>query len=351
MTYHQLRAASIEESKRLQLKKKCSSISFANSIKKKYNIVSRRIQERRNYIKRTEEELITSANNFVNEINQLLPNYQSSNVFNSDQSGFNYEPSKKRTLEIKNSKLVSCHVNSPNNDTTHSYTIQIYISLDGSLGKRFYVVLREKDKTFGPQIQREINGVVEKCKNVAVVRCTKSGKMDKEKLKEWVDLFKDDNDGNKLLLWDSWRAQNNSFGDALLEIKQIPEKTTKYCQPLDSLFFIQYKYLFNHIFFRLRDEKINPKSRSTIIKSHAIVYNQMNHPKFKDLIRASWLSCGYQSNEDDPVVKNYFKTKNICVFQDQCEESGCCNDGIIRCIYCSKCLCSCHLLINQLHLH
>lgn len=204
--YRDLQRWSMLNSRKLGLKSKCSSMDFANSIKKKYGLAGRRIQRRRNFNQPSAVELGSKANAFVDEVNSLIPDYAPSHVFNSDQIGINYEPGAKRTLDIRGTKLVTGNVTKVFN-TTHSYTLQVYISLEGRIGSKLFMVLQETTgNKFGVRVQPLVDDVSAECKNV-IVRCSKSGKMNKELLAEWVQHLKSDTVGSKLLLWDSWSAQ------------------------------------------------------------------------------------------------------------------------------------------------
>jgi len=99
--YRHLQKWATNESKSFNLKKKCNSVSFTNSIKRKYKYVSRRVQFKRNMVTTTEEDILRKSDQFVEEVNQLIPQYSPDRIFNTDQTGINYEPSQKRTLEVR----------------------------------------------------------------------------------------------------------------------------------------------------------------------------------------------------------------------------------------------------------
>lgn len=350
----------------LNLKKPCNSVSFAESIKKKYRIVSRRIQENRNFNARSEEEIIESADRFVDTINLILPEYEPHNVWNADQTGINYEPTQKRTLEIKGTKLVASNVVSKNK-TTHSFTVQPYVSLNGSFGSKLLIVLQEQTGgSFGPRIEPQVREVEAECGNV-IVRCSKSGNMDVRLMDEWVAHFKRENPGNKLLLWDSLSFQRPEQYEVregpervenLLRIEQIPPSATKYAQPLDSLIIIQIKFLYKHLFWELQSVEQFEISRYVLIRLCSLVWNQLSNQRFSDLVKAGWSSCFYVSPVLNDNHKYYAKVKDVClsglskcemVFDDR--NRNCPNDSVIRCSHCQKQFCIHHLFIEELHLH
>jgi len=77
------------------------------------------------------------------------------NVFNSDQSGFNLEMHTGRTLSFKGQQKIETLTQSMNS-TTHSYTIQPFISASGSLLSPLLIILEEKDGKFGPRVESNL---------------------------------------------------------------------------------------------------------------------------------------------------------------------------------------------------
>ena len=349
-----LRKWARNHSKALGLKRSCSSLPFAKSIKKKYRLVSRRIQQHRNFNSRTEDDLVLVADLFVEEMSQIFPLFDPANIWNSDQVGINYEPTQKRTLETKGTKLVSSHIKSKNK-TTHSFTIQPCVSLTGQLNSKLLIVLQESvTGRFGPLVEPRVRQVEEECGNV-IVRSSTSGNVNKTLLEEWIAQFKI-KPGNKLLLWDSLSFQKTikeTFQEKnVLRIELIPENTTKYAQPLDSLINIQIKHLYKHLFWQLQSKGYD-MDRYLIIKLCSIVWNQLESVKFKDLIQAGWSSCLYQSEVLNDNHLNYQKVKDVCCLNElfKCDVPQCQQDSAIRCSHCEKQLCGFHLAIENVHLH
>lgn len=346
--HRDLQRWSSEISQRMGLKKRCASISFANSIKKKYRIVCRFVQQKRNFTRGTEEDRLAEAEAFVHRVNPLLSQFDPALTFNADQTGVNYEASPKRTLEVRNTKLVAVNVRNVNR-TTHSYTVQLCCSASGALFPKLFVVLQEKDGVFGPRVQPSVDELVEtSCTNL-IVRCTSSGKMNQNLLREWVDQFEAVHPDRKLLLWDSWSPQRPAlYENENLKIEQIPPKTTKYCQPLDSLFMIQWKAIYKHLFFLLNRRR--NVDRILILKINSVVHNQLSHPHFESLIKAAWSSCGFRSDDLQNQHESYAKVNELFLNHSECQMEDCCSSAAIRCIHCGAHLCVSHL-IEEIHLH
>ncbi len=70
--------------------------------------------------------------------------------------------------------------------TTHSYTIQPTISLNGTLIEPLYICLQELDGKFGPQVKISVDEHFKSRRNI-VVTASKSVKLQKWHVKYWVD--------------------------------------------------------------------------------------------------------------------------------------------------------------------
>ena len=97
------------------------------------NIVSRKITKfvSMDYNKK-QETLVEVISDFVENMQLIIPDYDEDSVYNTDQSGFEYEMHGNRSLAPKGVKDVYGSVQSVN-ATTHTYTIQPVISLDGKI--------------------------------------------------------------------------------------------------------------------------------------------------------------------------------------------------------------------------
>ncbi len=79
-----------------------------------------------------QENLVKVISNFVENIQLIIPDYDKRSIFNTDQSGFEYEMHGRRSLADKGVKDVPRSVQSVNS-TTHTYTIQPVINLAGEI--------------------------------------------------------------------------------------------------------------------------------------------------------------------------------------------------------------------------
>lgn len=101
-----------------------------------------------------------------------------------------------------------------------------------------------------------------------------------------------------LLIADSWSGQTSSLTQEMLrrigvDFLQIPPHTTRYIQPLDVFFNLQYKKFIN----RLHEESDDPRAgvpraylirREGIINYHSLVWNQFASEAYTDMIRYAW---------------------------------------------------------------
>ena len=90
-----------------------------------------------------DEDIRKSADQFVIQVQKILPKYSPNNVFNTDQSGLQLEFFSNRTLSFEGEHLTLGKVQSINN-TTHSYTIQPIISLSGRHVGPLFLCLKKK---------------------------------------------------------------------------------------------------------------------------------------------------------------------------------------------------------------
>ena len=124
----------------------------------------------------TQEEIsrniIANALECVDTCKSYFGNYNPSHIFNTDQSGFNYEIHSGRSLAFIGTTSIEAQVQSFQ-AMTHSYTIQSTISIDGNLLTPLFICLQEEGE-FGPQVIQRLL----KPENV-YVSCSFSGKMTK----------------------------------------------------------------------------------------------------------------------------------------------------------------------------
>ncbi|XP_076288088.1 uncharacterized protein LOC143212802 [Lasioglossum baleicum] len=168
--------------------------------KENYNIVSRKTTK---HVTRHHSnhltDLIAAAEDFVCHVKGYFENYGASNIFNSDQSGFQLELHSGRTLSHKGEKETGALVQSISS-TTHSYTIQPTISADGQLLSTLYIVLKEVKGQLGPRVRRSVFTAP----NVHIEAST-SGKLTKGLFRTWLtEVFLPSAPENSVLLLDSW---------------------------------------------------------------------------------------------------------------------------------------------------
>ncbi len=298
--------------------------------------------------KQESEQIAATAQLFVESALITFSDYSLNQILNTDQSGFNYEMYSGRTLAPKGQKEVLSTVKSLH-ATTHSFTIQPTISLDGQLLSPLFLCLQEVSGQFGVRTQ------VFRPENVAVY-CSSSGKMSKELVKSWLLDSILPSMGNKaLLLLDSWTGQSDRkifedllTGDKQINILKIPPKTTSLIQPLDVYFFRQWKIMARKFFERvlLDDIDLDLKQRNNTIKLHSLIHNQLSSPRFQPMIRYAWFRSGYLTQDPgrfDNVNKVCFKFIDSVCFEDNSQ----CSEGVfIICSWCRRSFCFTHYFIE-----
>lgn len=344
----------------------CNSYSFIHRFKKRHHIVSRKITRFTSVKSQMDDAKIKEdAEQFVKKVNHLIliDGYSPNNIWNTDQSRFEYEMTYGRTLEIEGTEEITA-ATAGSSQYTHSYSVQIHISMAGKLGKKMYIVFQEyPGGKFGPMVQKKVDKLLEDLPNL-VVTSTTSGKLHKENMGDWaIQCFKPDFKKKCLLLLDSWGGHNDHLQIKTkvgckkknlddLHIETIPPRTTRYIQPLDVYFFRLFKsvcrVLFEHARNLYRDEQreiFKPTDRFFAMVLLSLVYHQFSCPLLKPMIQYAWIKSGYEGNINyqpfEYVNKLFFKTLEDC---------ECGTYSIIRCVYCSKCLCMEHFFVKN-HTH
>ncbi|KAK3908570.1 Pogo transposable element with KRAB domain [Frankliniella fusca] len=205
-----------------------ASETWANSFKRKHNIVSRKITKFVSQKDVTEKETIEDkALDFVLESRELFETHAGDTIVNTDQSGFELEMHAGRTLDVKGVKKVEIIAQSKS-ALTHSYTIMPTVTASGKLLEPLYMVLREDSGTFGPRISETMF----RPPNV-FLSASKSGKMGVKHLDEYIQNVAVPNLAPRgVLVVDSWSAfsdeniMRNIPDNMELVIKQIPEGAT-----------------------------------------------------------------------------------------------------------------------------
>ena len=264
-------------------------------LRRDMNVSSRKITNR--VSKRSAqrvEDIIMEATAFTLEINGKIAErgLRDENIWNSDQSGFEYERLRNRTLEYRGTRVVEAgvvHMMA----ITHRYTIQHKLFKAGTLGKQMNICFRDPSgKGFGSLVQQELSEVLATCQNVKV-NCSKSGKLTTPLLQKWFTdvLSADLRDEPSMLLLDAWGGQGPSAELAAhgLSIEYISKGATKYVQPVDVFFFRQHKLFVKNIVERCRnayfrkETTMKPSNGYFIIKMHSFCLNQFQHPRFSPM--------------------------------------------------------------------
>lgn len=346
----------------LRPRKRLMSRTFMTKVRSDMRVSSRKITRIVGHVHEKDEELvIEKATVFVHKINEKIEtmNLYDPVVWNADQSGFEYEPIRNRTITYKGEKIVEARVTNKSG-TTHSYTLQLHMSKAGKLGKRAMICFQEpktKDH-FGPLIQRNLDELLEVCSNIAVT-CSSSGKFSKTLMRDWFDrVFSQDVHSESLLILDAWSGQGESAQLVLpdVSIEYIPDGATKYIQPLDVYFFRQYKILIKNVVEACRDayfseeSKVRPSCRYFIVRLHSLCLNQVSHPRFFNMWRYAWQKPGYVVDES---VDSFEDLSEILLKPLRQPDARCMTHDrlpLMRCVYCHDFIClSC--FFDPIHLH
>ena len=316
-----------------------ASHSWINTFKSANGICSRKITEfvSKNY-KDQSTEIHSRANEFVTTVKAAISNLQISNVFNADQSGFNYELHSLRTLSAKREKATLSCIKSTL-ATTHSYTIQVMISMDGKLLAPLFLCLQEPGGTFGPIVRQKLFTAT----NIST-HCSTSGKMTKELVRSWFatclkPFLKDD---NCVLLLDSWPGQTDETvcQHPSLQLLIIPPKCTSLIQPLDVYFFRQWKLFAKKLYnaVQLSQSDVDLHARNNIIKLQSLIHNQLSSPRFYKMIQYAWSISGYSDNN----VETFLNVNQVCFTFSDIICDKCDGNTFIKCAWCVKHLCITH---------
>ncbi|CAF1958695.1 unnamed protein product [Rotaria magnacalcarata] len=196
------------------------------------------------------DNIVKSELEFLENFRRSSSKYLPEEIFNTDQVGVEKELHSNRTLSFEGEKTTFGSVASKN-ATTHSYTIQPMISLDGRLVGPMYLCLQEPKGRIGDTVERYLF----RPKNV-IITCSTSGKLTSSLVKYWRNQILAKSIGKKaLILSDSWTGHNGesiykdlkSIGKTVKRLK-IPPKTTSHIQPLDKYFNRQIKVLAKKIY-------------------------------------------------------------------------------------------------------
>lgn len=229
--------------------KNCSSQSFFNKLKKDARIKSRKVTKFTTTVNiQNEQNLREDAFEFAEKLNEYcdLNGIADQDVFNSDQSKFEYELVSDRTYEIQGAKHVESLVVATNS-LSHSYTLQVHINKAGFIGSHFYLCFQEVGGRFGPNVVKSIDEELSRIKGLGVIEASTSGKLTKKHVDSWLVkcLQPDLNpEAESILVLDAWsghehvKSEDSSEENQIenLTIKILPKSTTRFSQPLDIFF-------------------------------------------------------------------------------------------------------------------
>ena len=131
------------------------------------------------------------------------------------------------------------------------------------------------------------------------------------------------------------------------QIMVVPRGFTGHHQPLDRLFFRQWKAISKKIsdYVTNRGLSVHIFNRENILKLQSLIHNQFSHPRFVTFIQKSWISAGLiEENDMDIVNPANYCMKNLSTCQ------LCAIEAVIRCSHCENELCFTHFFEN-FHTH
>jgi hypothetical protein len=93
-----------------------------------------------------------------------------------------------------------------------------------------------------------------------------------------------------------------------VDVLLIPERTTKYFQPLDILLFWLYKIYIRqiegHVRMYVHDSGIKFHDHSFIMKSHSVVCGQLGTPAYTNMLLYAWKKPGYTIHKTFDALLN-----------------------------------------------
>ncbi|XP_025832862.1 uncharacterized protein LOC108734939 [Agrilus planipennis] len=325
-----------------------ASNRWVAKFKQRHNICQRKItrfvSEKETY---SIETILASAETFRLQTKQLISNFNSDFIINTDQTGCQYQSHFNRTLTDKGSKTVFANVQDMNK-LSHTYTAQYSITLSGKLLPQVFICLQEPTGDFGPRIKQHVEEYVKKYRNV-VVTSSKSGKLTTILYKKFLvkSLMPYVQKNKFLLLVDSWTGQTRAeLYDEIFQdeekmptctTKIIPPKCTPLVQPCDVYFYRQVKNFIKRLQSTadLLDKNYEIHSREDCLKIHSIVHHQLSAPIFHQMIQYAWFASGLCD------TKKFFTNVNQACFSLDLLKTHCnCNKTAFICrSWCRKNVC------------
>lgn len=322
--------------------------------KKKNKIVSRKATKMLSMKEvQTAEQVRQTAIDFVNSLKPIIQEVGEGNVYNTDQSGFKHEMSSLRTLEYKGTNDVGISFQRVSAGK-HTHTYQPMISATGRFLWPILIVLQESGNEFGPRV---IDSVFRH--KLALVRCSKSGLITKEIMKDWFNEIFFKNCGDKsLLIVDSLTTyKDQAFYDldkpqnVQYDMKVIPGGCTGFDQPLDYYAFRIIKNIFRRISdaFKLNSIDCIISQRNMIVRLHIVNSLIYASPRFLGCRRYPWEKIGYVPKT--PLTDNFEHPLQYCfnheVFRNHCAFCSDRTQAFIRCGWCEQYLCLNHLINKE----
>lgn len=123
---------------------------------------------------------------FRREFARNLRFFQHSRIWNTDQSGFNYELVTSRTLSHKGERDTLLYIGHQNDDRK-SYTVQPTISRDGRLVGKLQLCMKETNGEFGVNVKKTVDDLERKYGNIRVF-ASKNGNMDGNLIRDWAEI-------------------------------------------------------------------------------------------------------------------------------------------------------------------
>lgn len=129
-----------------------ASDGWLTKFKRRHRIVSRKVTLYRGRAEiASDAETLQNVISFKSNYSKESTPFDHAQIWNYDQTGFNYEPANLRTLRFRGERDTILMVDSKNK-RTHCYTVQPLISRNGDLFEKVLIVLQETGGSFGPQI-------------------------------------------------------------------------------------------------------------------------------------------------------------------------------------------------------
>ena len=335
-----LRSWALQKATQLQVEGFTASSGWIHNFKKTYRITSRRITKFVTYNQAKDVEAIENEGvELILDFNDNVKlHFDPQEVFNTDQSGFNYIAHSNRTLSHRGEKATVASYNALG-PLTHSYTIQPLLNMNGNLVGKLWVNLQEVTGSFGPRVLANLPQF-----SNLYVTCTKSGKLSKDLVREWAvkvfsEALKKLHSERCVLYLDSWGGHRESqlYGIAGKEVivKVFPKGSTGFMQPLDLYCFRQWKTFAKRVTEQCMMQGFRVDQRNDILRLQSLIYNQFQHSDFRTMWRCGWRLGGFEVPEVE------FPNINEMLFKvrDACASSGCNRCPFIRCVYCKAVLC------------